>query len=218
MNRDPGIRFFLIEAGTDWAGQPQWGYDLQISDPDLTAATYLTAQAAFCGQQMAACRGCDGCCHERAPLIAADLPVLGSLLPASPFPAQAVVSAFGQIAISPEGAVDICLRRPAGDCLFLNQGEKCCRQHAQRPLVCRSYFCLPQSPRAHALREALINWGEDRLVTLLLAEEAQGGASLLPGVTAADYPPYGPECHLGYERILLRKVCSPELWQELGRP
>ena len=53
--------------------------DVRILAEEATVEDFLTALDQFAAAQLADCRGCDGCCHERAPLIAADIPRLAGL-------------------------------------------------------------------------------------------------------------------------------------------
>ncbi len=198
--------------------------DLQLVSPDATAEDLLQALADFAAENMADCRGCPGCCQERAPLIAADIPALATLLPdAGRWPAHAVCRAFARVSVEGNGAADIILRRRENNsCCFLDEAEGICREWPARPFVCRSHFCLPRSPRLQELRSRLINQGEDELLRLLMAEEAAGAPPLLERplaelLDAADYPPTGQSGCLRYAEILLRSCVDDVLWAELLR-
>ena len=210
------VRVFSYKVPDQWGGTVL-GYDIQILNREATVNDYLDALAAFCGAILVDCRGCDGCCHERAPMTAIDAEWLVALLPAGKprYPYHAVVSAFGQCIVGPDGAVDIILNRRQGACVFLHPTGKFCRIHSRRPFVCRSHFCLPHSERAEALRGAVVNAGEDSLVRLLLEEESRGAPPILSGVQARDYPLNATWEKHSYAKIRLQEICNPLLWQEL---
>ncbi len=195
--------------------RPLLAYDLQITDNNATLAAYLQELDEFMAKTLAPCDGCHLCCHERAPLTSLDISALAALLPQTPFPATAVVTAFGQIALLADGACDIFLRRPDNNCIFLDL-RGFCREHRLRPLVCRSHFCLAKSKRAEALRQAIINQGLDELIRLLLSEEKQGAQKILPpAVCAGDYPPNALTNKKTPQEIKLQNLCDDQLWQEL---
>jgi len=195
--------------------------DVRIADQRATLADFLEELDAFAARHLADCRGCDACCQERAPLIAADVPALASLLPASPFPAHQVCAAFARISVDENGAADIILKRNSGNaCDFLDPKGRLCREHPSRPFVCRSHFCLPRSGRIGRLRESIVNHGENELTRLLLAEEAIGAASLTPRPLAqlldpADYQESPQRDRRRYRDILIKDNVSAELWSAL---
>lgn len=197
----------------------QLGHDIRISSDITSVGDVLTALAAFAGDYLADCRGCDGCCHERAPLTAPDIAALAALLPDTPYPAQAVCQAFAKVFTDNSGIVDITLRRDEkGACLFLDNEGKYCQNWPTRPFVCRSHFCLPRSARLEALRAAIANRGEDELVRLLLAEQAAGAPLLLPPhLDPAHYPPDPAFASGNWQEILIKEVVPPELWRELRK-
>lgn len=194
--------------------------DVRVMDENATLADLLAALDAFAAERFADCRGCDGCCHERAPLIAADLPALAALLPAAEAPAHAVCAAFASLTVDKNGAADITLQRtPGGACRFLHLEEKYCRIWPSRPFVCRSHFCLPRSVRFSDLRESIVNSGENELTRLLLAEEAIGAPPLSAPLAAqldpTDYPRTSVSDQLSYAALRLRDCVPGELWQRL---
>ena len=74
------IRFWLTpvpEAEADPFLGPQMAYDLAVLQPEATVGDYLTGLAEFQAATLADCKGCDGCCHERAPLTIADWQLSG---------------------------------------------------------------------------------------------------------------------------------------------
>lgn len=209
------IAVLPVKARDQW-GMESLAYDLKIRDASANLNDYVQALSHFAAAHMEDCKGCDGCCHERAPLISSDIPALTKLLPqASQFPFHEVIESFCELKLSADGCVDITLRRPKGDCIFLDQGEKFCKEHASRPFVCRSHFCLPQSARAQELRTQIVNAGEDELVRLLLSEEKQGAPLFLNGIKGEDYPPSSISGKDAYTQILLKNICSQALWLEL---
>lgn len=216
------VSIFLSETPDALLG-PVLTMDVTVAEETATLADLLAALDEFAAAHIADCRGCDGCCHERAPLIAADIPALNALLSPCPFPAHAVCAAFAQLSIDQNGATDITLQRDADSaCCFLDREQKCCRAHAARPFVCRSHFCLPRSSRLEQLRQQIINQGEDELTRLLLAEEAQNTPPLTPlplasCVNPADYAANGQSGRASYGDIRIRDSVDAALWQELTR-
>ncbi len=211
--------FFLVSQADDLLGET-FAMDLRILDAQATLADFLAELEAFAAQHLADCRGCDACCQERAPLIAADIPALAKLLPASPFPAHSVCAAFAELSVT-EGVSDIQLKRSHDNaCGFLDRKGRFCQAHPSRPFVCRSHFCLPRSPRIEALRESIVNLGENELTRLLLAEEALGappldGLPLSQRLEPTDYQQSPQRDCQTYGEILLKNNVSAELWSAL---
>jgi hypothetical protein len=203
----------------DIFGEDSLGCDIKINSDDATLADLLQAQQEFATAYLEDCRGCDACCQERAPLIAADIPALAALLPPSPYPATGVCAAYAELALDDNGVLDICLRRgETGACCLLDLQQHICCEHPARPFVCRSHFCLPRSDALAALREEVINMGENELARLLLAEKALGApplpdGNLLARLAAADYPPNPMSGQDSYAQIRIRDVISQELWR-----
>ena len=200
------VTFFFSPTVDDFGGDAL-AMDLRITHPDATLADLLSAEDTFAAAHLADCKGCDGCCQERAPLIAADIPALCSLLSAPPFPVHAVCEAFAEIYVE-DGICDIAFRRDAWQ---------------ERAFVCRSHFCLPRSAVFSQLREEIVNMGENELTRLLLAEEANGALPLTPVslkelVDPTDYPENPMSGKTSYDQIRLADVLSPALWAELTAP
>lgn len=187
------------------------GYDIEILAKDATAGDYIAALDAWQAQYLAQCKGCDGCCRERAPLTLPDFYPYQALFPQ----ASDVFSWLtwcGQVVKLPNGAVDILLKREkSGACTFLVEDEKICREHAVRSLVCHTHICLPKSGRADALRTYLVNRGEDALVAAWLA--AGGDAK---GVDTNAYPLL-TDFQRPWENVILQEVLPPDLWIDLRR-
>lgn len=216
------VEILPISFADDFGGEIL-GCDIAVPDDTAALSDFLTAMDSFAAQYLADCRGCDGCCRERAPLIAADIPALAQLLPDSEFPAHAVCRHFATLEINRDGAVDIYLRRNLdGSCCLLDQDKKICLEHCSRSFVCRSHFCIPRSKAISDLRAEIVNAGEDELIRLLLAEESSGAAPLTDEplrqlIAAADYPP-NPQSHKqSYNQIILKDALSPELWQSIKK-
>lgn len=208
----------------DDLGLESLGCDIIITDDNATVADLLTALDEFAGQYLTDCKGCDGCCRERAPLIAADIPALASLLPPNDFPAHAVCEAFGELTISKNGATDICFKRDpnSGACCLLDTSNKCCTAHPCRAFVCRSHFCIPRSDILSQLREEIVNTGENELTRLLLAEEANGaaplnGQKLSASLSPADYPQNPQSGKKAYQEIIIKETVTPSLWQQIKK-
>jgi len=185
------------------------GYDVEVLAEDASAGHYIEALDNWQQTFLADCKGCDGCCRERAPLTLPDF-----FNYQHQFPQAAELHDWlvwcGEIHVLCDGAVDIMLkRRENGACCFLHEEEKYCLAHPYRPLVCHTHVCLPKSARAEELRRTLINLGEDALVAALLATE-----EALVGVNAADYP-LMPQMAKPWKKIILSEILPPQLWQEL---
>ncbi|NLF79575.1 MAG: hypothetical protein GX572_00110 [Clostridia bacterium] len=207
----------------DVFGEDSLGCDIEVYSDDATLADLLAAQERFAAAHLEDCRGCDACCQERAPLIAADIPALYALLPPSPYPATSVCAAFADIAVDKHGAADICLRRhKSGACCQLDTQRHICREHSRRPFVCRSHFCLPRSDALASLREQVINMGENALVSLLLAEKANGAPPLsdddpLKRLYAEDYNENPMSGRRNYAQIRICDCIDRQLWQYIKK-
>lgn len=213
------VEIFLLSFDDNLLGQIL-GCDVRILSQDASIADFLTALDDFANKHLADCRGCDACCQERAPLIAADVPLLASLLPDNPYPAHAVCTDFATLTVE-QGVADIILRRDHNNfCKQLNQAGRFCNIWPQRPFVCRSHFCLPRSHRFEQLRSSIVNIGENELTRLLLAEEHTGATAIASTYLAnilkeEDYPENGQSGRTAYTQIRLRDCVDEALWQEL---
>ncbi len=200
-----------------------FGYDVQVMNENATVGDYLAALEDFQTKTLADCKGCDGCCHERAPLTLADFYYSeyyqqGGRKIAAWLAEVADLQFFGQ-------AADLTIRRTAdGACHLLDAAAKCCARHQYRTFTCRSHCCLPKSERAEALRAAIINAGEDELLRRLLAELSETGAmdflpgkARLSGADAADYAANGFSRLPGerWREARLAEIADAALWREL---
>lgn len=210
---------FVADPITDNAGKVKvslvefpdlgFGYDIEILAEDATAGDYIAALDAWQERYLAQCKGCDGCCRERAPLTLPDFYPYQAA-----FPQAADILSWlawcGQVVKLPNGAVDILLKRvTSGACTFLIEDMKICREHAVRSLVCHTHVCLPKSSRADALRTYLVNRGEDALVAAWLAAGGDGS-----GVDREGYPLL-PDFQQPWQNLMLKKVLPSDLWLEL---
>lgn len=216
------IRFWLApqaDAPADPIFGPALAYDLEILQPEATVGDYLQGLCDFQAEHLADCKGCDGCCHERAPLTICDWQL------AQPGPETAFeqwLRDWAELGFCGP-AIDLTLRRTAaGACRFLDAAAKCCKIHTRRSFTCRSHCCLPKTWRAEQLRGAIINAGEDELVRRLLQlpPEKQPWAERLAECKLDDYAPNAfsalpPE---QWAQAVLRDLAGPELWAELYRP
>ena len=214
------IEVFLINTEDPVLGEVL-GCDVRVLDPQATVADLMDALDEFAAGHLADCKGCDGCCQERAPLLSADVPALAEMLSGnSAWPAHAVVAAFGLLQVD-DGVSDVMLRRDAdGVCARLDRENRCCTIWPRRPFVCRSHFCLPRSDSLERLRQDIANLGLNELTRLLLAEEAIGappvdGDRLAERLNGDDYPPNAFSGKTDYRDILLKDCADSELWQEL---
>ena len=215
------IRFWLTplpEAEADPFFGPQMAYDVEVLRPEATVGDYLTGLEEFQAATLADCKGCDGCCHERAPLTIADWQLSGQSGPLADGLAAwlqdwAELSFWGP-------AADLTLRRTAdGSCQFLDVGQKCCTVHPWRSFTCRSHCCLPKTERAEQLRAALINAGEDELVRQLLSLPQPPWAERLAKCSLADYAPnaFSDLPAAEWAQAKLQDLAGPQLWAQIFR-
>lgn len=214
------IDVFLINTTDPFLGDVL-GCDIRIIDPQATVADLMDALDEFAAAHLADCKGCDGCCQERAPILSADIPALAKELTNSTnLTAHDVIAGFGQLLID-DGVSDIMLRRDAdGVCARLDRTNRCCTIWPHRPFVCRSHFCLPRSFLLERLRQDITNLGLNELTRLLLAEEANGsppvdGLRLIERLNGEDYQPNAFSGKSDYHNILLKDCVDQELWQDL---
>lgn len=203
------------------------GYDVVIVNNDAVVQDYLDAINTFIEENtQEPCRGCDECCWERIPLTSID--VLNYMNKSAVklelelnWPLLDFIKRYCYVYV--EGrVVDISLAYTLeGACAFLNQNQKICTDYTARSLVCQSFVCLESSERAAELRSQLVNTGMDELVRLWLAQNKLAGKK--PYVHEAHKPEIRPEDYqdnafsnkVSYRDILLRDVCSKELWKEI---
>ena len=121
-------------------------------------------------------------------------------------------------------AADVCLRRlPAGSCIYLDTDSARCTAYAIRPLVCRTYVCLPSDPAAEALRRQIVNEGENELLRLL-GEAAYAFPDLLPCLppsVAANWRGFRARGFTGkknFADVFIREVVRQGLWEKLFTP
>ena len=216
------VDIIAIKTKDDF-GQETLGCSLRINDDTATLADFLEALDLFSQDYLADCRGCDGCCYERAPLIAADIPALAALLPASDYPAHAVCTVFAELIIDKRGTADIYLRRGYNSgCCLLDQGNKICSAHMSRAFVCRSHFCIPRSLPFENFREEIVNDGENALIRLLIAEEENGAPALGKQklktlLNPEDFPPNPQSGKQSYADISLRACLSTDLFEKIKK-
>ena len=201
MKKNPHFEIKIIPAGDGFA------YDIALLDEEATIAQYITEFDAFLDDKVAPCLGCDLCCHQRIPLTLPDLYTYAGQdrdAIAAFMEAKAEVRTAGK-------AVDIKLRQKNnGSCIFLDEENQKCADHLRRSLVCHTYICLPQTPRAKALREALIASGEDALVGYLFA-----GGLLKNDTGKVDYPVDPVWDGKTFGEIRLKDVLPPSVFADL---
>lgn len=200
---------------------PQLCYDVEVIDKTATLGDYLGTLEAFQATTLADCKGCDGCCQERAPLTVYD----PSLAGVAEEELAVWLTDWAEPAFFGE-ALDIRLRRltageNAGCCQFLDTDRQFCRIHERRSFTCRTHCCLPKSPRAEALRGALINAGEDELVRRLLSlpPTLRPWGDMLANCRLEDYPRtvLSDKSFDAWPEVRLQELLPSELWQELCR-
>lgn len=195
-----GVHVYLVETEAGLA------YDVAIADDEASVGQYIAALDAFLVANVAACHGCDLCCHQRIPLTLPDVYHYSGNLEINLFlEAKTVVSPIG-------GALDIRLRQGEDDrCIYLDAQDRRCLDYEHRGVVCHTYICIPQTPRARDLRETLINEGEDALIAHLL----HGGFLPQYADWRADYAIKPTWEGKTYAEILIRDVVPPALWARL---
>lgn len=188
-----------------------FAYDVRITHESATLGQYIAALDDFLEAKVAPCLGCDNCCYQRIPLILPDIYAIAGA-------DSAVVGDFiaRRAALSRCGpAVDIRLAQGEdGICTFLDGENQRCLDHPHRTMVCHTYICLPQTPRARELRETLINQGEDALV----AELFHWGLLDHWRELAVNYPRQKAWVNKTYWEVILQEVLPSELWAALTNP
>jgi len=197
------------------------GYDLVIKDRNLSVQDYIDALNTAIStlnikrsrRAKENCRGCDHCCAERAPLTSIDFFLLNK------FNQGANIEDFLRryTSVIVEGpVVDIILKREEDDrCIFLDRKAKLCLVYNARPFVCQTFICSPATYRALALREAVVNQGEDELVRLWFDAGMIVHHSQDPFPNRKDWPPNPFTGKKDYGEIPLKEVVPAKLWQEL---
>ncbi|AQS59540.1 YkgJ family cysteine cluster protein [Desulforamulus ferrireducens] len=209
--------------------KPDKSYDIEVLDPQATIQDYLDAINYFIETTMEPpCRGCDECCWERIPLTSIDaltyVEKLAEQLDLEKnWPLLSFLKDYCYIYV--EGpVVDISLGYTLeGACGFLNQEERICSNYMARSLVCQSFVCLESSEQAQELRSQLVNAGMDELVRLWLIQSQQAGQKPFmheqhqAAPCLEDYPVNAFTGKVGYGQVLLKDVCTPELWGQIFR-
>lgn len=204
------------------------GFEVAVTGAGAAVGHYLAALEgvpALTGWSAASCRTCCRCCRGRIPLTAVDLPPLFRATDAGRGvrALSAFLGRYGWVVVRGR-AVDVTLRTDEdGYCVFLDRSRGLCRVYAARPVVCRTYFCLPQGPGARKLRAALVNAGMDELVrrwltaALALRTPPVIHEAEEPSLRLADWPPTAFSGRGDPHRVYLRELVSPALWDRLRR-
>jgi len=204
-----------------------FGYDIKITDENVSLNDYITALDDFQEKYVAACRGCDGCCWERVPLGIVDYYWGAALFNGSYTICDWLkkVAAINDIA----GGIDLYLKRGEDSaCMFLDKEKKECKDHTARPLVCRTHTCLPKSGVALELRSAIVNMLEDELVRRLLMETQTGAMikdsnwnEILEKANIEDYASNVLSSFIledlkdNWRNVKIKDIVSVELWGQL---
>lgn len=212
------------------------GYDVRVTDETATVQDYLDAVNAYIddgnlirGENLTACKGCDGCCWERVPLTCIDVlnmqksPAIQTALTGNKPALSEFLSKFAHVYVDGP-AVDIAFGQKAhGSCLWLDETAGACQHYPFRPLVCQTFICAPSTRRAQELRSAVINHGMDELVRQAVLTAHTAGAPLVmheackPAVNPADWPENPFSGKTGYTQVLLRDLCNDKLWDDLRK-
>ncbi|MDI6631616.1 MAG: YkgJ family cysteine cluster protein [Bacillota bacterium] len=201
------------------------GYDVVVRQKGATVQDYLDAlNHAFHTfvltrtrrPERADCWGCDRCCAERAPLTIIDCLVLSVATETRTLPD--FLSRYTSVVVTGP-VVDITLHRlEDGFCIFLDRKDRTCCVYPARPFVCQTFFCCPATSRALALREAIVNQGEDELVRRWLKTRRTVHYAENPCVNPRDWTKTPFAGRWQYNAVPLRTVVSKQLWRELYRP
>lgn len=205
-----------------WHSGTAQGYDVRVSAKEATVQSYLDALnrafdrlplARLRRPEEATCQGCDRCCGERAPLTIIDCLNLSLALETRTL--SDFLLHYSKVAVTGP-VVDISLRRlEDGYCVFLDREARNCRVYPVRPFVCQTFFCCPATPRALALREAIVNKGEDELVRRWIRTRRIVHYAERPAVRYRDWPKTPFTDKWDYSTVRLRSVVSRRLWREL---
>lgn len=221
------------------------GYDLIVRDEDATVQDYLNAlHAAIARLPLArtrrrgaqgrqgnfapGCFGCDRCCAERAPLTLIDCLRLreaggrvagggtGKEDPEDRLPSwEEFFDRYTTVTVRGP-VVDIVLKRAEdGRCIFLDRQTKLCRVYRARPFVCRTFICSPAARRALALREAVVNKGEDELVRLWFTAGMVIHQADSPRPDPRDWPPTPFAGKTRYSEVRLKDVLPGKVWRNV---
>lgn len=204
------------------------GYDLLVCEDDATVADYLESLNEFIekgaidrqrhdgGREYPTCKACHNCCRERIPITSVDLWRLSEEKPINEIFAKYLrVSVQGRV-------VDITLKLgPEGVCRLNNSDSQLCSIYRNRPFVCQTYICCSLSRRALKLRETVLNTGEDQLVRDWIRMVDEG--TVEPRIDEAedwdlreeDWEPTPFEGKTSYAEILLKDLCSSQLWEKI---
>jgi Fe-S-cluster containining protein len=144
------LEFEIIKVDDGFA------YDVRLLDENATVGEYIRLLDEFLDEKVAPCLGCDLCCSQRIPLTLPDIYTYAGKERDS---IAAFLKEKAEVRYNGK-AVDIKLgQREDDSCIFLDRENQKCSDHIHRSLTCHTYICLPQTPRARALREELINKG-----------------------------------------------------------
>ncbi|MGO0123261.1 YkgJ family cysteine cluster protein [Desulfothermobacter acidiphilus] len=159
------------------------------------------------------CRGCDACCAERAPLTNLDCRNLMLYLELRDL--DTLVKRYLTVEVRGP-VVDITLRRRRdGRCVFLDRQSRLCRVYSARPFVCRTFFCCPAAPSFWALRQAIVNQGEDELVRWWWSSSRRVHSSHHPQLRKKDWPPTLFARKTSYHQLRLRDLSPRSLWSAI---
>ncbi|ABO50687.1 protein of unknown function UPF0153 [Desulforamulus reducens MI-1] len=202
-------------------------YDLQILDETASVQDYLDAINKFIDENTnPPCRGCDECCWERIPLTSIDVlnyinQLGGALVLDNEWPLLDFLDQYTYI-YAEGGAVDISLGfTQEGACHFLDQEQHICGSYTARSLVCQSFICMESTKSAQDFRSELVNTGMDELVRLWMSQCKDAGIRLFyheeyqASPQGEDYPENGFTGKKTYKDVLLKEVCSLEVWNNI---
>ncbi|HWP95748.1 MAG TPA: YkgJ family cysteine cluster protein [Syntrophomonadaceae bacterium] len=200
------------------------GYQLQIHDNSVSLQDLIDGLDEYIvsgnaprlwPEQLDACRGCHLCCHEPLPLTSIDV---GRICKAT---GTYFTGVFRYLQVEIQGrSVDITLKRPGGDCIFLSK-QGTCKIYHDRPFLCHVYICCHVQEAVQEIYSEVVNQGMDELVRQALAAFAREGKQLparrgsCRQVRPGDWR---PNCFTGkqdYSQLFMKDVLSSALQKVL---
>lgn len=200
----------------------QGGYDIRILDDSATVEDYHRELSSFIigsvkeryRAETNDCEGCNICCQERIPLTFVDvLKMKEHLLPQGSI--NSFLKKYGYVVVE-DNLADISLARDLHNkCVFLRKEDQRCSIYDKRPLVCRTYICIPPTPRAKQLRSAIVNAGMDVLINQWLKEgDVYYHEALDPNLNPQDWSNFvWPQ--ETYEKLVIKDIISSKLYTKL---
>lgn len=200
------------------------GYQLQMRDKTASLQDLIDALDEYMAsgnadrlwpEKLESCRGCHLCCHEPLPVTNIDVKRICQAT------GTGFTEAFRYLNVEVQGrAVDITLKRPGGNCVFLSK-HGTCGIYNDRPFLCHAYICCHVPEAVQEIYSQVVNQGMDELVRQALEAFTRQGKQLptrrgnCRQVRLADWP---PNCFTGkqdYNQLPMGEVLSSALLKVL---